>query len=62
MHGLYCVDQVICVCFSHDGKKLVTVSTDNAHTVTLWDWAAPQGQQVLATGKGYNGDPPQVRA
>ena len=51
---------MICVCFSHDGKKLLSVSTDNSHTITLWDWAAPEGKQVLAVGKGYNGDPPQV--
>ena len=51
---------VCCLCFSQDGKKLVTVSTDNAHTVTLWDWRAPEGKQVLATAKGYNGDPPQI--
>ena len=51
---------VCALCFSEDGKKLVTISTDNAHTVTLWDWRAAPGKQVLATAKGYNGDPPQV--
>ena len=53
-------EQAIIACaFSiHDeGKRIATVSTDNAHTVSLWDWEA---QKRIATGNGYNGQPPQV--
>ena len=50
---------VIALAFSihDDGIRLATVSTDNAHTVSLWDWRVGK---LLATGSGYNGQPPQV--
>jgi hypothetical protein len=50
---------IIALAFSihDDGIRLATVSTDNAHTVSLWDWRVGK---LLATGSGYNGQPPQV--
>jgi len=46
-----------CLSFSSDGKRLVTVSTDNAHTVRVWDWSRGK---CVATGTGMQGTPPQV--
>eukprot|EP01052_Picozoa_sp_SAG31_P055622 SAG31_NODE_15462_length_754_cov_0.838168_1_plen_206_part_10 len=40
-----------------DGRRLATISTNNEHTVSLWDWRT---QKRLATGNGYSGQPPQV--
>lgn len=39
------------------GRFLATVCTDNAHSVTVWDWAV--GRR-LSEGAGYKGHPPQV--
>lgn len=33
---------VVAMAFSPDGAALVTVTADNAHTVTVWDWRAPK--------------------
>lgn len=56
----YGARSVGCLCFSQDGDQIVTVSSDQAHTITLWDWRADPGRQVLATASGFPGDPPQV--
>jgi len=48
---------IIALAFSPDGSKLVTVASDNQHTVTVWDWR--EGLPV-GGGKGANGEPPQV--
>lgn len=56
----YGARSVCCLCFSQNGEQLVTVSTDQAHTVTLWDWRADPGRQVLATANGFSGDPTQI--
>jgi len=39
------------------GRYLAAVSTDNDHTVTVWDW---RRNQVATRGHGYKGTPPQV--
>ncbi|CAG9462117.1 unnamed protein product [Pedinophyceae sp. YPF-701] len=39
------------------GRWLTTVSTDNEHTVIVWDWKV--GRRVCQ-GNGYKGHPPQV--
>ena len=48
---------VIAVCFSTGGRRLVTVCSDNRHTVTVWDWAAAKR---VASAPGKNGVPPQI--
>ena len=48
---------VVAVCFSPDGARLLTVTTDNNHTVHLWDW---RSGELLNVRKGKNGVPPQV--
>ena len=29
---------VLCMAFSPDGKRLITVCSDNSHSVFIWDW------------------------
>ena len=48
---------IVALAFSPDGTKLVSVSTDNQHTVQVWDW---RKGQVLVDGKGGQGVPPFV--
>ena len=43
--------------FSADGKYLAVVTTDNMHTVYVYDWRA---RNSVGEGKGYNGEPPGV--
>ena len=43
--------------FSPDGKQLVTVCTDNCHTLFVWDW---QRKQKLVERKSQAGAPPAV--
>ena len=47
-----------------DNGLLATVSTDNEHTVNIWNWrdCNVDGVDVpLASGIGKQGTPPQVR-
>ena len=44
--------------FSPDGKLLTAVLMDNPHTVYVYDW---QTASVVGQGRGYAGEPPQVR-
>ena len=48
---------MIAVGFSGDGDKLATVSTDNDHTVTVWDW---KKEETLCSGKCAQGVPTMV--
>ena len=48
---------IVAMAFSPDGRRLLTVTTDNNHTVHLWDWRAGR---LLSVRKGKNGVPPQV--
>ncbi|KAK3262979.1 hypothetical protein CYMTET_28194, partial [Cymbomonas tetramitiformis] len=48
---------VVAVSFSPDGGKLACVTTDNDHTIYVWDW---RRRAVLNTLKGLKGTPPQV--
>lgn len=43
--------------FSSSGAKLATISLDNSHTLTLWDWT--RGQKLLER-KSQPGAPPAV--
>jgi WD40 repeat protein len=43
--------------FSADGMQLVTVCTDNSHTLFVWDW---QRKQKLVERKSQPGAPPCV--
>lgn len=62
---------VVAMAFSPDGGALVTVTSDNSHTVTIWDWRAPRaghakkGQQRprgwLGEGPGFADAPVAVR-
>ncbi|KAK3275930.1 hypothetical protein CYMTET_15970, partial [Cymbomonas tetramitiformis] len=42
---------VVACAFSPDGGRLVTVTCDNSHTVTLWNWRTPDIGKLLPTGK-----------
>lgn len=46
---------ITALAFSPDGGTLATVTTDNAHTITLWDWR--RGSEV-SVGKTAQGTPP----
>ena len=48
---------IACLSFSPDGKKLMTISRDDAHTVKIWDWRAGK---CLCDEAGMRGVPPQV--
>eukprot|EP00854_Cymbomonas_tetramitiformis_P005597 gene5597-6783_t len=48
---------ILAVAFSPDGRTLVTVSSDNQHTVCVWDWISGA---LLCEGKGAPGEPPQA--
>mmetsp|Transcript_7472 Transcript_7472/g.24809 ORF Transcript_7472/g.24809 Transcript_7472/m.24809 type:complete len:915 (+) Transcript_7472:548-3292(+) len=48
---------VIAVEFSSDARTLVTVGSDNNHSVFVWNW---ETCTILAELKGCNGLPPQV--
>ena len=63
---------VICVGFNADCTRLVTVSGDDAHTVSMWDWnsgpllnASMPGEtragHKLWQARGYQSTPPAVR-
>jgi len=43
--------------FSPDGAHLACVSTDNQHTVFVYDWVRGR---IVSEGGGYSGEPPQV--
>lgn len=43
--------------FNHDGNKLATVSTDNEHTVTIWNWRTGEKELNAAACQGI---PPVV--
>jgi hypothetical protein len=49
---------VVALAFSPCGTRLVAVTGDNRHTVTMFDW---QTKAAVFTGNGHNGQPPQVR-
>ena len=56
---------VQCMGFSQtgEGNLLATVSTDNEHTINIWNWRDCRADGVdvpLATGIGKQGTPPQV--
>lgn len=44
--------------FSGDGNRLVVVTGDNRHTVSVYHW---RSRQLISTGVGQNGQPPAVR-
>ena len=48
---------IIAMAYSPDGRRLLTVTTDNNHTVHLWDL---KSGRLLSVRKGKNGVPPQV--
>ena len=48
---------VACLDFSTDGSLLVSVGSDDAHHVAIWDW---QNGVLLAQARGYNTDVYQV--
>jgi WD40 repeat protein len=45
------------VCFSPDGRRLASISLDNGHTLTLWDW---RSGARLAEQRTQPGAPPAV--
>lgn len=49
---------VCALAFSPGGRFLVVVTMDTSHTVLVHDWRA---RRVLSTGRGYAGEPTQVR-
>jgi hypothetical protein len=50
---------VVALAFSPCGTRLVAVTGDNRHTVTMFDW---QKKTAVFSGNGHNGQPPQVWA
>ena len=50
---------VIACAFSADGEYLTTVSTDEGHTVRVWDWKQQVELEGMVTN-GYKGEPPAV--
>lgn len=54
---LPCPAGIVALGFSPDGIHLTAVASDNAHTVYVYDW---RRQRLVESGRGQNGDPPQV--
>ena len=50
---------VVAVAFSPDARFVLSVASDNNHTVHVWDW---RRRALLAAVPGFNGTPPQVTA
>ena len=46
------------VAFSPDGTRLASISTDNSHSLHLWDWA--RRVQLCQPRKSQAGAPPAV--
>jgi hypothetical protein len=47
----------VAMAFSPCGQRLVVVTGDNRHTVSVYAW---RSKQLLHQGVGHNGQPPQV--
>jgi hypothetical protein len=48
---------IVAMAFSPCGQRLVVVTGDNRHTVSVFAWRT---KQLLHQGVGHNGQPPQV--
>ena len=48
---------IVALAFSPCGQRLVVVTGDNRHTVSMYNW---QSKELLFQGTGHNGQPPQV--
>jgi hypothetical protein len=48
---------IVATAFSPCGQRLVVVTGDNRHTVSVFAW---RPKQLLHQGVGHNGQPPQV--
>lgn len=51
---------VLALGFSPNGRYLAAVTSDDNHTVFVWDWQA-NSHKPLCDGIGSKGKPPQVR-
>ncbi len=48
---------VVCMAFSGNGQRLVVVTGDNRHTVSVFHW---KSKTLIHADVGHNGQPPQV--
>ena len=50
----------VALAFSPRGEHLLTVGSDDKHTVMLWDWNAPGGGQILMSMPGMQATVPAI--
>ena len=51
---------MVALAFSPEGDRLITVGSDDKHTVMIWDWRAPAGALPLHTMVGIQAAVPAV--
>jgi WD40 repeat protein len=51
---------MVALAFSPEGDRLITVGSDDKHTVMIWDWRAPAGARPLHTMVGIQAAVPAV--
>jgi hypothetical protein len=48
---------IVALAFSPCGQRVVVVTGDNRHTVSMYNW---ESKELVFQGTGHNGQPPQV--